>query len=78
MTRLDGSVEAIDPTRLSQFVTEAGNPGNGRQVAVVDLLTPAMIDLPRLRLVDTPGLGSVLAHNTEATRPGCRTRRRPW
>jgi GTP-binding protein EngB required for normal cell division len=65
---LDGSVEEVAPARLAEFVTEAGNPGNRRQVAVVDVFTPALRDLPGLRLVDTPGLGSVHAHNTQATR----------
>jgi GTP-binding protein EngB required for normal cell division len=65
---LDGSAEEVAPARLAEFVTEAGNPGNRRRVAVVDVVTPALGDLPGVRLVDTPGLGSVLAHNTEATR----------
>src|SRR5439155_6776729 len=56
------------PTRLAEFVTEASNPGNRRHVAVADVFTPALGDLPGVRLVDTPGLGSVFAHNTEATR----------
>ena len=68
VTRLDGSVEEVAPARLADFVTEAGNPGNRRQVARVDVLTPALADLPGVRLVDTPGLGSVFTHNTEATR----------
>ncbi len=68
VTRLDGSVEEVTSDRLADFVTEAGNPGNQRQVARVDVLTPALADLPGVRLVDTPGLGSVFAHNTEATR----------
>jgi GTP-binding protein EngB required for normal cell division len=68
VTHLDGSAEEIAPARLSEFVTEAGNPGNRRQVAVVDVFTPAMRDWPGVRLVDTPGLGSVFAHNTETTR----------
>jgi signal recognition particle receptor subunit beta len=34
----------------------------------VDVFTPALSDWPGVRLVDTPGLGSVFAHNTEATR----------
>ena len=68
VTRLDGSVEEVAPARLADFVTEAGNPGNRRQVARVDVLTPAMDDLPGVRLVDTPGLGSVFTHNTEAAR----------
>jgi GTP-binding protein EngB required for normal cell division len=68
VTYLNGTVEKIPPTRLADFVTEAGNPGNRRQAAVVDVFTPALSDWPGVRLVDTPGLGSVFAHNTEATR----------
>ena len=34
----------------------------------MDVYTPALSDLPGVRLVDTPGLGSVFAHNTDATR----------
>jgi GTP-binding protein EngB required for normal cell division len=68
VTHLDGSVEEADASRLAEFVTEAGNPGNRRGVAVADVFAPAMGDWPGVRLVDTPGLGSVFAHNTEATR----------
>jgi GTP-binding protein EngB required for normal cell division len=68
VTHQDGSVEEVAPNRLAEFVTEASNPENRRQVAVVDVFTPSMSDLPGVRLVDTPGLGSVLAHNTETTR----------
>jgi GTP-binding protein EngB required for normal cell division len=68
VTYQDGSAEEVSPGRLAESVTEAGNPGNRRQVAVVDVFTPALADLPGVRLVDTPGLGSVHAHNTEATR----------
>jgi GTP-binding protein EngB required for normal cell division len=68
VTRLDGGVEEAALDRLRDFVTEAGNPGNRRGVAVADAFTPAMGDWPGLRLVDTPGLGSVLTHNSEATR----------
>jgi GTP-binding protein EngB required for normal cell division len=68
VTHCDGSVEDVAPARLAEFVTEAGNPANRRQVAVADVFTPAMGDYPGVRLVDTPGLGSVFAHNTEATR----------
>ncbi len=68
VTRQDGSVEEVAPDRLAEFVTEAGNPENRRRVAVVDVFTPSMSDLRGVRLVDAPGLGSALAHNTEATR----------
>jgi GTP-binding protein EngB required for normal cell division len=67
VTYQDGSGEAVPPARLTEFVTEAANPGNRRRVAVVDVLTPALDNWSAVRLVDTPGLGSILAHNTEAT-----------
>jgi len=68
LSLLDGSAEAVSVDRIGEFVTEAQNPGNRRRVAVVDVLTPALRDWPGVRLVDTPGLGSVFAHNTRATR----------
>lgn len=68
VTHLDGTVEEVPAERLAEFVTEAGNPANRRQVAVVDVVCPAMREWPGLRLVDTPGLGSMFGHNSEATR----------
>lgn len=68
VTYLDGRTEQIDLVRIPEMATEAGNPGNGKRVAVVDVFTPAFNPWPGVRLVDTPGLGSVHAHNTEATR----------
>jgi hypothetical protein len=65
---LDGQTCDISRARIGDFVTEAGNPKNRRQVAVVDVFTPTMAGWPGIRVVDTPGLGSVYAHNTEATR----------
>jgi GTP-binding protein EngB required for normal cell division len=67
VTYQDGSAEETVLARLAEFVTEAGNPDNRRQVAAADVFLPAMRDLPGLRLVDTPGLGSVFAHNSKAT-----------
>jgi predicted GTPase len=48
-------------------VTEEGNPGNWRGVArvVARLHTPLLDE--GVRLVDTPGVGSVHEHNTLAT-----------
>jgi len=65
---LDGRTTAIDPATIGRYVTETGNPRNERQVAVVDIGTPALAAWPGVRVVDTPGLGSVHAHNTAATR----------
>lgn len=68
VTHLDGTVEEVAASSIGNFVTEARNPDNQRQVAVVDVYTPAMRQWEGLRLVDTPGLGSVFSHNTETTR----------
>lgn len=65
---VDGREEDIPLQDLHLYVTEAGNPHNQRQVAIVDVITPRMQRWPGIRLVDTPGLGSLFAHNTEATR----------
>ncbi len=68
VTFLDGRVEPIAVEAVADFVSETGNPGNRRGVVCVDLQTPALAELDGLRLVDTPGLGSILAHNTQSTR----------
>lgn len=68
VTHVDGSVELADLAHLPEFVTETGNPDNRKQVALVDVFLPELSAWSGLRFVDTPGLGSVFAHNTEATR----------
>jgi GTP-binding protein EngB required for normal cell division len=74
VTYLDGRRETaplapdIDRIReqLTRFVTEEGNPRNHLQVARVDLAYPASILEQGVVLIDTPGVGSTLRHNTEA------------
>lgn len=63
----DGAVASINPASIGEYVSEARNPDNCRHVAIVDVFTPEMADLQAIRLVDTPGLGSVFAHNTRST-----------
>ena len=46
-------------TDIVEFTSEAKNPGNDKNVAIVDIELPSMQKYPGLRLVDTPGLGSV-------------------
>lgn len=69
VTRLDGTLVEVALPGLSEYVTEAGNPGNVKGVSVVDITVPSATVpwLRGLRLVDTPGLGSVHAHNSRAT-----------
>ena len=51
---------------LKQWVTEEGNPENRRGVARVDVFLPAAILRDGMVLIDTPGIGSTLLHNTDA------------
>jgi Dynamin family len=44
------------------------NPDNAKGVASVEVFLPSSLLRDGLCLVDTPGLGSVFGHNTEATR----------
>jgi GTP-binding protein EngB required for normal cell division len=53
------------PTLLARFVTEEANPKNRLHVERVDLFYPAELLSDGTALIDTPGIGSTLAHNTE-------------
>lgn len=53
---------------LPEFVTERGNPGNAKGIREVSVAYPAPWLEGGIRLVDTPGIGSVHQHNTEVTR----------
>jgi hypothetical protein len=63
-----GHTEPIALHAIAMFIDERQNPGNRRQAAIVDVALPSPILRDGLCLVDTPGLGSVHAANTEATR----------
>jgi len=62
---LDGSSREIVTSELPGYVTERGNPSNRLGVAVAVVQLPSEILKRGLRIVDTPGVGSVHAHNTE-------------
>lgn len=50
---------------LAEFVTEQGNPHNQRHVELVEISHPAPLLQQGVVLIDTPGIGSTLKHNTE-------------
>ena len=50
---------------LAEHVTEAGNPHNQRQISRVEISHPAALLRQGVVLIDTPGIGSTLKHNTE-------------
>ena len=53
--------------QLAEYVTEQGNPGNRRRVALAGIELPAEILRHGLHFIDTPGLGSAIIANTETT-----------
>ena len=64
---LDGRKETTELGRIGEFISESENPENQKQVAVVRVELPSMERYRRIRFVDTPGLESVLEHNTDAS-----------
>jgi len=61
----DGKVRKIDPRELVEYVTEPGNPKNTKNVKEVLVSYPSPYLKDGVRLVDTPGVGSVYIHNTD-------------
>jgi GTP-binding protein EngB required for normal cell division len=64
---LSGEIKEIPLDRLPEFVTEHENPGNEKQVSIIDVELPDLEGFRGMRFVDTPGLGSVFAHNTKVS-----------
>jgi GTP-binding protein EngB required for normal cell division len=65
---LDGRAEDVDVSALARFVTETGNPGNRLGVARAVVTFPSRDLEDGVSLLDTPGVGSVYEHNTDAAR----------
>ncbi|MDE3033533.1 MAG: dynamin family protein, partial [Acidobacteriota bacterium] len=63
---LDGERRTLPVSTLPEYVTESANPENVKRVAAVELWVTALAAFRGLRFVDTPGLGSVFQHNTQA------------
>ena len=59
---------------LAEFVAERANPGNVKGVRQVDVALPSPLLDAGVVLIDTPGVGSTVSHNThaaEGTLPEC-------
>ena len=63
---IGGRTERFPLSRLPDFGTERGNPANCRRVSQLTVRLAAPILARGLEIVDTPGTGSVHAHNTAA------------
>lgn len=60
----DGTTRIGEITDLAQFVSEGGNPGNRLGVHEVIVTVASALPHGSVELIDTPGVGSVLTHNT--------------
>ena len=63
----DGTSREIPVGTLDDYTSEAKNPSNQKSVETVDIELPALADYAGLRLVDTPGLGSVFKAHMEVS-----------
>lgn len=61
----DGSSVEASPEQLSGYVTERENPHNEKGVREVSVYFPSPWLKDGVRIVDTPGIGSVFSHNTD-------------
>jgi GTP-binding protein EngB required for normal cell division len=61
----DGEIAEIKPESLVEYVTEKGNPRNVKDVREVILTYPSPYLKDGVRLIDTPGVGSIYQHNTD-------------
>jgi len=64
---LDGTRSEVDIEALGEYISEAQNPSNEKHVSMVDIELPSLSRYPGLRLVDTPGLGSVFTYHKEVS-----------
>lgn len=65
VVRYTGETDQLPVTELRSFVAESENPHNVKQVSRITLRLPGGLPHPMLTFIDTPGVGSVLHHNTE-------------
>lgn len=62
---LNGQRRRISQSELVDYITEKGNPGNRKGVQEVEITYPSEYLRDGVRIIDTPGVGSVYSHNTE-------------
>jgi ribosome biogenesis GTPase A len=62
-----GQVQQIAVDFLYEYITEAGNPANQKQVAAAKVAYPSPLLGMGIDLIDTPGIGSTYRDNTATT-----------
>jgi hypothetical protein len=63
----DGRNPEVPLNRIGSYVSEKENPENAKQVALITVELPELRRFRGLQFVDTPGLESALAHNTQTS-----------
>jgi len=61
----NGERREISPEELVDYITEKGNPRNKKGVHEVKISYPSPYLRDGVRIIDTPGVGSVYEHNTD-------------
>lgn len=70
----DGHQASVEPAGIGAYISEKENPHNRKAVRDVVLKVPSPLLDAGCVLIDTPGIGSTLEHNTRATEailPSC-------
>lgn len=62
---LSGKEEVADIRDIAMYITEKENPRNKKGVKEVEVFYPSEYLKNGVRIIDTPGVGSVYNHNTE-------------
>jgi len=65
--RLDGTQQEIPVAQVGAYISEKENPENQKQVALLGIELRDLNRFRGLKFVDTPGLESALAHNTQTS-----------
>ncbi len=65
MQFMDGKEKDVPVSDLSELITERGNPNNHKGVQEVTIYHPSPYLQGGVRIIDTPGVGSVYRHNTD-------------
>jgi len=63
----DGGTTEIAVDQIGSYISERDNPENRKQVELITVELPELRRFQGLTFVDTPGLESALAHNTDAS-----------
>jgi small GTP-binding protein len=61
----NGQTRRITKDELVDYITEKGNPQNRKAVREVEIAYPSDYLKDGVRIIDTPGVGSVYTHNTD-------------